>query len=82
MLADAETATPDGVRFSESLMAEHLGHETVLIDVTAGAAGVAEAIDAACAATWAATSWCSPTSAATSSPPARSPASPARSATR
>lgn len=50
VLAGPSTATLDGVRFSESLMAEHLGDETVLIDVTAGSAGVGEALDAVCAA--------------------------------
>ena len=49
ILAGAETSTIDGVRFSESLMAAHLGAETVLIDVSAGAAGVAAGLDAACA---------------------------------
>ena len=48
VLADPDTATPDGVRFSESLMAKHLGAETVLIDVSAGAPGATEGIDAAC----------------------------------
>lgn len=48
-LAGPETATPEGVRFSESLMASHLGTETVLIDVSAGAPGATEGIDAACA---------------------------------
>jgi len=48
LLAGPGTATVDGVAFSESLMARHLGTETVLIDVTAGAAGVSEGIDAAC----------------------------------
>jgi hypothetical protein len=37
------------VRFSESLMAAHLGAETVLIDVSAGAPGATDGIDAACA---------------------------------
>ena len=49
VLAGPGTATPEGVRFSESLMAEHLGQETVLVDVSAGAPGVTEGIDAACA---------------------------------
>ena len=49
VLAGPDTSTPEGVPFSESLMAGHLGTETVLIDVTAGAPGVAEGIDAACA---------------------------------
>lgn len=44
VLADGETSTADGVRFSEALMAEHLGTETVLIDVAAGVPGAAEGI--------------------------------------
>jgi hypothetical protein len=44
VLADAETATIDGIPFSESHVARHLGAETVLIDITAGAAGAAEGI--------------------------------------
>jgi hypothetical protein len=44
VLADAETSTADGVRFSEALMAAHLGAETVLIDVAAGVPGAAEGI--------------------------------------
>jgi len=48
VLADPGTATPQGVRFSEALMAEHLGAPTVLIDVSAGAPGAAAGIDAAC----------------------------------
>jgi hypothetical protein len=48
VLADPATATPEGVRFSESLMAEHLDTETILIDVSAGAPGATEGIDAAC----------------------------------
>jgi hypothetical protein len=47
VLAGPQTATPEGVRFSEALMAEHLGKETVLIDVSAGAPGAAEGITAA-----------------------------------
>jgi hypothetical protein len=46
--AGPDTATPEGVRFSESLMAKHLGTETVLIDVEGGARGAAEGIAAAC----------------------------------
>jgi hypothetical protein len=49
ILAGAGTATRDGVAFSESLMAGHLGADILLVDVTAGSRGVAEAIDAACA---------------------------------
>lgn len=47
LLADAETATSDGVRFAESGMAAHLAAETVLIDVTGGPRGAAEGIAAA-----------------------------------
>jgi hypothetical protein len=49
VLADGATATADGVVFSESLMARHLGDGTVLIDVSAGVAGAADGIAAACA---------------------------------
>ncbi len=48
VLADPGTATSGGVRFSESLMAEHLGSGTVLVDVSAGAPGVRTALEAAC----------------------------------
>jgi hypothetical protein len=48
VLANPETVTPGGTQFSESLMAGHLGTETVLVDITAGPAGVAEAIAATC----------------------------------
>ena len=48
VLAGPGTATPEGVAFSESLMARHLGADTVLIDVSAGAPGATEGIDAAC----------------------------------
>jgi hypothetical protein len=48
VLADSQTATPEGVRFSEALMAEHLGEPTVLIDVSGGAPGAATGIEAAC----------------------------------
>src|SRR3954468_5023047 len=37
VLASAETATPEGVAFSEARMAAHLGTETVLVDVSGGA---------------------------------------------
>ena len=47
VIADAATSTPEGVLFSESHVAGHLGAETVLIDVTAGAVGAAEGILAA-----------------------------------
>jgi hypothetical protein len=49
VLAGPETTTPEGVPFSESLMAGYLGAATVLIDVSAGATGAAAGIDAACA---------------------------------
>ena len=38
LIADDATTTPEGIRFAESGMAEHLGAPTVLIDVTAGRA--------------------------------------------
>ena len=44
LLADAGTATSDGVRFAESGMAAHLGAETVLIDVNGGPQAAAEGI--------------------------------------
>lgn len=47
VLARAETSTPEGVRFSESHVAEHLRNPTVLIDITGGARGAAEGIGAA-----------------------------------
>jgi len=47
VLARPETSTPEGVRFSESHVAEHLGSPTVLIDITSGARGAAEGIGAA-----------------------------------
>ena len=47
VLASAETATADGALFSEAHLARHLGETTVLIDVTAGAAGAAEGIETA-----------------------------------
>ncbi len=48
-LVDPKTGatTPEGAHFCESRLATFLGLETVLIDVTNGAAGVAEGIDAA-----------------------------------
>jgi hypothetical protein len=49
VLVGPETSTPDGVRFSEAHVAGHLGAETVLIDVSRGAAGAAEGIRAAAA---------------------------------
>jgi hypothetical protein len=47
VLARPETGTPEGVAFSEARMAAHLGTETVLVDVTGGAAGAAAGIAAA-----------------------------------
>jgi hypothetical protein len=47
VLADAQTTTPEGVPFSESHVARHLGEPIALIDITAGAAGAAEGIAAA-----------------------------------
>nr|MBA2240902.1 DUF1152 domain-containing protein [Solirubrobacterales bacterium] len=44
VIAGPETTTPQGVRFSESIVAERLGTETALIDVTGGAAGVARGL--------------------------------------
>jgi hypothetical protein len=49
VLADAETATVDGVLFSEAYAAAPLGAEVALIDVTGGPAGAAEGIAAAAA---------------------------------
>ena len=44
VLAGPETATPEGVAFSEARMAAHLGAETVLFDVAGGTAGAAAGI--------------------------------------
>jgi hypothetical protein len=49
LLADAGTATPEGVPFSEARMAGFLGRETVLIDVSGGAPAAAEGIATAAA---------------------------------
>ncbi|MGI9019315.1 MAG: DUF1152 domain-containing protein [Solirubrobacterales bacterium] len=49
LLAGPETTTVDGAPLSEALMARHLAEETLLIDVTAGAAGVTAGLDAASA---------------------------------
>jgi hypothetical protein len=46
VLASPDTSTPEGVRFSESHVAGHLGADTVLIDVSRGAVGAAEGIRA------------------------------------
>jgi hypothetical protein len=47
VLAGPGTSTPEGVPFSEAHVASHLETETVLIDVSRGAAGAAEGIGAA-----------------------------------
>jgi hypothetical protein len=47
VLAGADTATPEGVRFSESHAAAYLQRPTVLIDITDGPFGAAEGIRAA-----------------------------------
>ena len=47
VLAGPRTATAQGGRFSESHMADHLGAPTVLIDITEGPAGIAEAVGSA-----------------------------------
>ena len=44
VLANAKTTTPEGVPFSESHVAAHLGADTVLIDITGGAVGAAAGI--------------------------------------
>ena len=47
LLADADTSTPDGVRFCEAGMAGFLGEPTVLVDVTGGPRAAGEGILAA-----------------------------------
>ena len=47
VLAGPGTRTPEGVRFSESHVAGHLGAPTVLVDVSAGPAGAASGVEAA-----------------------------------
>ncbi len=49
VLADAATTTPEGARFAESGMAEHLGEEVALIDVAGGVPSAAAGIEAAAA---------------------------------
>jgi hypothetical protein len=49
VLAGPATGTPEGVAFSESRMAAHLGAETVLVDVSGGTAGAAAGIATAVA---------------------------------
>jgi hypothetical protein len=44
VLADGETVSSDGVHFSESRMAEHLGKPTVLLDITGGPEATARGI--------------------------------------
>jgi hypothetical protein len=44
VLADGRTTTPEGVLFSESHVAARIGEPTLLVDITAGASGIAEAI--------------------------------------
>jgi hypothetical protein len=45
VLADGETTTIDGIPFSETHVARHLGEEVALIDITGGAAGAAAGIE-------------------------------------
>lgn len=47
LLADEETTTPDGIPFSESGMAAHLGTPTVLVEVSRGPGPAAEGVVAA-----------------------------------
>jgi hypothetical protein len=49
VLASPETATSDGVRFSESRMAEHTGRETLLLDITGGPEATARGLAGAAA---------------------------------
>lgn len=49
VLADAETSTPEGVRFCEAGMAGFLGEATVLVDVTGGPDAVGDGILSAAA---------------------------------
>ncbi|MFL5870725.1 MAG: DUF1152 domain-containing protein [Solirubrobacterales bacterium] len=49
VIADPRTTTPQGVPFSESRVAGHLGADTVLIDITAGASGTAAGVESAAA---------------------------------
>jgi hypothetical protein len=49
VLAGPRTTTPEGVPFSESRVADYLGTETVLVDITAGSRGAAGGIAAAAA---------------------------------
>jgi hypothetical protein len=50
VLAGPTTSTPDGIRFSEARMAEHLGADTVLVDLSSGATGAEAGILAAASA--------------------------------
>jgi hypothetical protein len=45
VLAEADTVSSDGVHFSESRMAEHLGTPTVLLDITGGPGATARGIN-------------------------------------
>ena len=47
VLADADTVSSDGVHFSESRMAEHLGRPTLLLDITGGPGATARGISEA-----------------------------------
>src|SRR5262245_47060394 len=44
VLADAETISADGVHFSESRMAEHLGTPVLLLDITRGPSALAKGL--------------------------------------
>jgi hypothetical protein len=47
VLAGPDTATPEGVAFSEARMAAHLGTDTVLVDVSGGTASATAGVAAA-----------------------------------
>ena len=81
MLAGPETRTVDGAVFAESRMAEHLGEDTVLVDVGSGPTAIADGLAEAAARARAPTSWSSSTSAETCSATGPSPVSRARCAT-
>src|SRR3954454_21327243 len=49
VLTEGGTTTPDGVEFSESKMAAHLGKPIVLLDITGGPQALAEGIAEAAA---------------------------------
>lgn len=46
-LAGPATRTRDGVRYAEAMVADILGEDTLLVDITDGAAGVADGLEAA-----------------------------------